>query len=95
MIASFGDRTTADIYHGTASKAARRIDSRLWKVIQRKLDMLEAAIGRNDLKSPGNQLEKLRGDRAGFWSIRVNDQYRVVFRFAAGNASDVVCTDVH
>lgn len=95
MIASFGDRATEDIYHGNRSKAARKIDARLWKIIQRKLDMLEAAISLNDLKSPGNQLEKLRGDRAGSWSIRVNDQYRIVFRFAAGNASDVVCTDVH
>jgi len=95
VISSFGDRATEDIYNGVPSKGARRIDRRLWKVIQRKLDILEAAVSLNDLKSPGNQLEKLKGDREGFWSIRVNDQYRVVFRFADGKASDVVCMDVH
>ncbi len=95
MIASFSDQTTEDIYHDVRSKASRRINPSLWKVIQRKLDMLDAATNLNDLKSPGNQLEKLRGDREGFWSIRVNDQYRVVFRYEDGQANGVVCTDVH
>ncbi|HVP43418.1 MAG TPA: type II toxin-antitoxin system RelE/ParE family toxin [Terriglobales bacterium] len=95
MIASFGDQTTEDIYNDVRSKAARKINPSLWKVVQRKLDMLDAAISLNDLKSPGNQLEKLKGDRGGFWSIRVNDQYRVVFRYENGQASDVVCIDVH
>lgn len=95
MILSFGDRTTEDIYHGSASKAARRIDPRLWKIVARKLDSVNAAAGLNDLKSPGNQLERLRGNLQGFWSIRVNDQYRIVFRFEAGSATDVTCMDVH
>lgn len=95
MIASFGDQTTEDIYHGVRSKAARKINPSLWRVIERKLDVLDAATNLNDLKSPGNQLEKLKGDRQGFWSIRVNDQYRVVFRYEGGNARDVVCVDVH
>lgn len=95
MITSFGDQTTEDIYNDARSKAARKINPSLWKVIQRKLDMLAAATNLNDLKSPGNQLQRLRGDREGFWSIRVNDQYRVVFRYAKGRASGVICTDVH
>lgn len=61
----------------------------------RKLDMLNAAINLGDLKSPGSQLEKLKGDLEGYWSIRVNDQYRIIFRFHGGNAMDVRCQDIH
>lgn len=95
MIASFAGQTTQDIFDGSNTRAARRIDRRLWPVIGRKLDALNAAASLNDLKSPGNQLEKLRDDLAGCWSIRVNDQYRIVFRFDKGNAADVRCQDVH
>ena len=58
-----------------------------------KLDILNAAISLNDLKSPGNRLEKLKNDLEGFWSIRVNDRYRIVFRFKGGNAAEVRCQD--
>jgi proteic killer suppression protein len=69
---------------------------RLWPVAHRKLDMLNAAHDLLDLRvPPGNKLEKLRGDLAGFWSIRINDQFRVIFRFAEGNASDVRIADYH
>jgi proteic killer suppression protein len=95
VIQSFADQGIADIYNGTNSKAARKIDKKVWSIIVRKLDMLNAAISLNDLKSPGNHLEKLKGDLAGYWSIRVNDQYRVIFRFDAGNAGDVSCQDIH
>ena len=67
----------------------------MWPVVIRKLDILNAATGLNDLKSPGNQLEKLKDDLAGYWSIRVNDQYRIVFRIDQGNAVDVRCQDIH
>jgi toxin HigB-1 len=66
VIASFGDQTTEDIYNDVRSKAARKINPSLWKVMQRKLDMLDAATSLNDLRSPGNQLERLRGKREGF-----------------------------
>jgi toxin HigB-1 len=95
MIQSFADQGTADIYDGTNSRAARRIDKSIWRIVVRKLDMLNAAISLNDLKSPGNQLEKLKDDLAGYWSIRVNDKYRIVFRFNAGNATEVRCQDIH
>jgi len=95
VIESFADRATQDIYDGVNSKAARRIDRRVWPVVVRKLDILSAATSLNDLKSPGNQLEKLKDDLAGYWSIRVNDQYRVIFRFAEGIAGDVRCEDIH
>jgi len=67
----------------------------VWPVAARKLDILNAAMSLSDLKSPGNQLEKLKGSHAGLWSIRVNDQYRIIFRFEGGNAEDVRCHDIH
>lgn len=95
VIKSFADETTQDIYEGENTKAARKIDRRVWPIVFRKLDTLNAAISLNDLKSPGNQLEKLKGELAGYWSIRVNDQYRIIFRLENGNALNVSCRDIH
>jgi proteic killer suppression protein len=95
VIKSFADQTTGDIYHGASPKRVLKIDKRLWTVVRRKLDMLNAAISLNDLRGPGNHLEKLEDDWTGYWSIRVNDQYRVGFRFDDGNAMDVLCQDIH
>jgi proteic killer suppression protein len=96
MIVSFGDKTTEDIFHGRDTKAARRITRTLWMRVQAKLDLLNASTVLEDLRvPPSNRLEKLRGNWAGFYSLRVNDQYRVVFRFMGGTATDVRCTDYH
>jgi proteic killer suppression protein len=96
VIASFGDATTADIYHGIDSKSARRIGREIWSRVQRKVDLLNACTSIEDLRiPPANRLEKLRGDLAGFYSIRVNQQYRIVFKFANGNCEEVRCTDYH
>ena len=96
MISSFGDATSADIYHGSDTKAARRIQRELWSRVQRKFDLLNACISVEDLRvPPANRVEKLRGDLAGFYSIRVNQQYRIIFRFANGNCEEVRCTDYH
>ena len=95
VIESFADQTTEDIYNGRNSKLARKIDARIWSIVVRKLDILNAATSLNDLKSPGNQLEKLKADMAGYWSIRVNDQYRITFRFDGGLATEVRCHDIH
>jgi toxin HigB-1 len=96
VISSFGDATTADINHGNDSKAARRIGRELWSRVQQKLDMLNACTSIDDLRIPtANRLEKLRGTLAGFYSIRVNQQYRIVFKFATGNCAEVRCTDYH
>jgi proteic killer suppression protein len=84
------------VYHGRDTKQARKVDKRLWRVIRRKLDMVAAAASLRDLRvPPSNHLEELGYDRAGFHSIRVNDQYRVVFRFVEGNAYEVSCCDYH
>ena len=96
MIVSFGDKTTEEIFHGHDTKAARRIAQVLWTRVQSKLDMLNASTTLEDLRvPPSNRLEKLRGNWTGFYSLRVNDHYRVVFRFVSGNALDVRCTDYH
>ncbi len=96
MISSFGDATTADIYHGSDSRAARRIGRELWGRVQQKLDLLNACASIEDLRTPpANRLEKLRGDLAGFYSIRVNRQYRIVFKFVSGSCEEVRCADYH
>jgi len=94
VISSFGDETTADIYHGNDTKSARRIRRELWSRIQHKLDLLNACTSIEDLRiPPATRLEKLRGDRAGFYSIRVNQPYRIVFRFVNGKRQEVRCID--
>ena len=96
VIHSFGDAATEDVFHGTNSKAARKIPKDVWALVRRKLDMVNAATNVNALRvPPGNRLEALQGDRAGSFSIRVNDQYRITFRFESDHAYDVRCEDYH
>jgi|SRR3989337_2681748 len=97
MILDFGDEATEDIFHGNPSKAARRrLPTELWPAARRKLDRLNRAREPRDLADPpGNRLEALRGDYEGFFSIRVNDQYRIVFRFEHGDAREVRLVDYH
>ncbi len=96
MIRSFADQATADVYVGVESKVARRIPKALRAVVRRKLDVLHRAKSLRDLKLPsGNRLEPLKGDRAGEWILRVNDQYRITFRFEDGHAHEVSCEDYH
>jgi proteic killer suppression protein len=96
MIVNFADKATEDIFHGTDSKAARQIPNTVWRIAARKLDMVHAAHDLRDLKvPPANRLEALKGKLSGFHSIRVNDQYRIIFRWDEGNARDVEITDYH
>ena len=96
MIASFGDRATEDFYHGQKTKAARRFPADIHAVALRKLDMLNAARSLQDLFSPpGNRLEGLRGDFRGYHSIRINDRWRIVFRWVSRAAHEVRITDYH
>jgi proteic killer suppression protein len=96
MIVSFGDKTTEDIFNGLDTKSSRKVAQNLWARVQAKLDMLNASSNLEDLRvPPANRLEKLRGDWSGYYSVRVNDQYRLVFRFAEGNAYEVQCVDYH
>jgi proteic killer suppression protein len=97
MILEFADEATEDIFNGSTSKAARRrLPRDLWPAAQRKLDRLNRATEPRDLADPpGNRLEALKGDYIGFFSIRVNDQYRIVFRFENGDARQVQIVDYH
>ena len=93
MIESFADRTTEAIYHG---KTAKGFPSDFLAVAQRKLDMLRRASTLQDLRvPPGNRLEALKGDLAGFHSIRINDQWRIVFQWSQGSAHQVRIVDYH
>ena len=96
MIASFGDAATEDLYHGRQSSKVRKFSANVVQAALRKLDMLNAAHRLTDLQSPpGNRLEALKGDRQGFHSIRVNDQWRIVFRWSEEAAHEVSLTDYH
>ena len=95
MIVSFSDAGTEDLFNGRNTKAARRVPKDLWRIAARKLSMLDYATDLRDLSTPGNNLEKLKGALAGKYSIRINDQFRIVFNFDRGEATNVVITDYH
>ena len=97
MIQSFRDAGTEDVYNGVGSRAARRICPEiLWKVARRKLDHLNRAAILRDLSAPpNNRLEALKGDRAGQHSIRINDQFRICFRWTDRGPEDVTIVDYH
>lgn len=94
-IHSFGDSATADLYHGRNTSRARRFPQSIVNIALRKMDVLNAAYKLDDLRSPpGNRLEALKGDLVGFHSIRVNDQWRITFRWNDG-VHDVSLVDYH
>ena len=96
MIQSFADETAADIFRERNTKDARRIPTDIWRVVQRKLKLLDVAAVLDDLESPpGNRLKALKGGMKGRYSIRVNDQYRVTFRWENGHAFEVAVEDSH
>ena len=97
MIVSFADAGTQDVFDGRDTKAARRACPRnLWSVARRKLDQLNAATRLDTLRvPPGNRLEALKGDRGGEHAIRVNDQFRVCFRWTDAGAELVQIVDYH
>ena len=96
MIQTFGDETAADLFRERNTRAARRIPRAIWPIVRRKLKMLDVAARLEDLAIPaGNRLELLRGDRAGRHSVRINDQYRLTFRWGHGHAYEVRIEDYH
>ena len=93
MIKNFKDDETQKIYQRQRS---RKLPADIQQVALRKLRMINNSISINDLRvPPANRLEKLSGNRAGQWSIRVNDQWRVCFRWEGSDALDVEITDYH
>ncbi|MEW5983263.1 MAG: type II toxin-antitoxin system RelE/ParE family toxin [Acidobacteriota bacterium] len=97
MIQTLADEGTYDIYVGIDSKVARRtLPKLLWPVARRKLHWIDAAGSVDALRMPpGNRQEALKADRSGTYSIRINDQYRMTFRFEGGNAYEVGIEDYH
>jgi proteic killer suppression protein len=93
MIQSFADRATEVFFNTGVCPAEWRSFA---KVATRKLDMLNAAVRLENLRSPpGNRLEALKGNRRGQWSIRINDQWRVCFRWTDRGPADVEIVDYH
>jgi proteic killer suppression protein len=97
MIRSFGDQGTRDVFDRARSKrAAKACPPALWSVAGRKLDQLNQAEVLHDLRvPPRNRLEALKGDRTGQYSIRINDQFRVCFRWTSAGPEDVEIVDYH
>jgi proteic killer suppression protein len=96
VIRSFGNRVAEDLFDDRRTSAVRRLPSSLYRVARRKVLYLHDAEGLRDLRvPPGNRLEALKGERAGWYSIRINDQWRVVFRWEAGQAFEVSVVDYH
>jgi toxin HigB-1 len=96
-IRNFKTKGTEDINYGRSSKGASRVlPKELHRKAQIKLARLGAATSMQDLQEiRGNRFEKLSGDRKGQYSIRINDQYRICFKWGKGNAIDVEITDYH
>jgi toxin HigB-1 len=93
MITGFADRDTERLFQ---RQPVRRFPAALHRVMRRKLLLLDAAVALDELRvPPGNRLEKLKRNRAGQYSIRVNDQWRVCFRWTDGAAQDVTIVDYH
>lgn len=97
VIESFNDRGTEDIFDGVDSSSARKACPKMfWHIARRKLDQINRVKNVGELAVlPGNRLERLRGDRNGQLSIRINDQYRICFQWEEGHASHVEITDYH
>lgn len=92
MIVSFADKRSERLFRLERVREFQAFE----RQALRKLAMLHAAVTVEDLLvPPGNRLESLRGDRAGQWSIRINDQWRVCFRWEGGDAHDVEICDYH
>lgn len=93
MIVSFGNKETEKIWQGIRVK---KIPLTVQEVGRRKLRMLNNAVDLADLRiPPANRLEKLQGDLKDYYSIRINDQWRIIFKWDAGNAAEVEIVDYH
>jgi proteic killer suppression protein len=93
MIKSFSDKQTAAVFEGLQ---VRKLPPEIQETARRKMKQIDAASKIENLRvPPGNRLELLKGNRAGQWSIRINDQWRICFRWEDGDALDVEIVDYH
>lgn len=96
MISSFGNQLAKDLYLDLRSKEVRKFPPELLRAARRKLFYLDEAIILNDLKiPPGNKLEALKGNLKGFHSIRINDQWRIIFKWQQDAVFEVAVVDYH
>jgi proteic killer suppression protein len=96
MIKSFANKVARDIYHGTNTRYARKLPPQLHSKARRLFDQVNASPSLDFLRiPPGNRLEKLSGDMQGFWSLRINERWRIIFRWAEDDALDVKIIDYH
>jgi proteic killer suppression protein len=93
MIKSYGDKETEKIWQGFYSK---KFPTDIQPIARRKLRMINNSQHASDLRiPPGNKLEKLKGDLMDFWSIRINDQWRIIFKWTENDAYEVQVIDYH
>jgi toxin HigB-1 len=96
MIGSFGNKLAHDLFNDLSSTERRRFPAELHRVARRKLFYLNEADQLSDLKvPPGNRLEALKGDLKNFYSIRINDQWRIIFKWSEGQVLEVSVLDYH
>jgi len=96
MIRNFANKTAQDVYDGINSPYARRLPLELHAKARRLLDQINTAISLQILRiPPSNRLEKLTGDLQGFLSLRINDRFRIIFRWDGNDAFDVKIIDYH
>jgi proteic killer suppression protein len=96
VIVSFGDKATEDLFHNRKTSRIRRYPPEILRPGLQLLDVLNAAQELRDLRSPpGNHLELMKGEYKGFHSIRINRQWRLMFRWRTGEAREVRITDYH
>ena len=97
MITTFKDQASEDIFDGTNTQSARKAcPKELWRVASRKMDQLDSMNSLNELKiPPSNHFESLSGNRKGQYSVRINKQYRICFKWSELGPFDVEVTDYH
>ncbi len=96
MILTFGDKATADLFNREDTSRLRRFPRDIIRRALRRLVELDAAASLTDLAAiPGNRLEKMRGNLEGYHSIRVNEQWRIIFQWSEGTCCQVSLTDYH
>jgi toxin HigB-1 len=96
LIISFGNQATSDFFNGINSRESRKIPSEITKNALKKLDVLNAVEELDELRVPhGNRLEALKGNLKGFYSIRINSQWRIIFQWDNGNVKQVQIIDYH
>jgi len=96
MITSFGNKGTSDLFHGIPSRYARKLPGQIHELALYKLDVLNAAQALDDMRSPpGNRLKTLKSELKGFYSICINSQWRIIFRWVESSATDVQILEYH